>query len=464
MSKELLKKLPKMDQLLSDEKVILEIEKGNRVMMTDALRKSLDYFRNEILSGNMTEEVLKEYIIGKAFFIFEDDMEMNLKPVINATGTILHTNLGRSRLSKAACEAVYNISSSYSNLEYDIEKGERGERYDAVTDIILKLTGAESALVVNNNAAAVLLILSALAKDKDVIVSRGEQVEIGGKFRVPDIMEQSGSRLVEVGTTNKTHLSDYEDKINENSVLLKVHTSNFKLIGFTEEVELKELSKLSKKHGIPLVYDLGSGAMIDFEAYGIYGEPCVRKSVEDDPDVICFSGDKLLGGPQAGIIIGRKKYIDIMKKHPLTRAFRIDKMTLAALEATLKEYIDEKNAIKNIPILSRILANKSELHERAKRLYEIIALKSPELNLSIEEDKGQIGGGSMPGLTIDTAVISINHAILSPNEIERRLRHFEKPIICRISRESVILDLLTIDDEDFDYIADCIMKMNQDVK
>lgn len=464
MPKELLKKLPKMDQLLSDEKVILEIEKGNRVLITDALRKSLDYFRNELLSGNITEEVLKEDIIENAFSIFKEDMEMNLKPVINATGTILHTNLGRSRLSKSACDAVYNISLSYSNLEYDIEKGERGERYDAVTDIILKLTGAEGALVVNNNAAAVLLILSALAKDKDVIVSRGEQVEIGGKFRVPDIMEQSGSRLVEIGTTNKTHLSDYEEKINENCVLLKVHTSNFKLIGFTEEVELKELSKLAKKHDIPLVYDLGSGAMINFEDYGIYGEPCIKKTVEDDPDIICFSGDKLLGGPQAGIIIGRKKYIDMMKKHPFTRAFRIDKMTLAALEATLREYVDEKNAIKNIPILSRILANKEELRERAEKLYKLIALKSPDLDLSVEEDKGQIGGGSMPGLTIDTAVIAINHTTLSSNEIEKRLRHFEKPIICRISRESVILDLLTIDDEDFDYIADCIMKINQDVK
>lgn len=456
MSNELLKKLPKMDELLSHEAVVKVIERGNRTVMVDALREAADFFRSEILAGNINEAVSIAEITESALSIYKKNMAMNLKPVINATGTILHTNLGRSRLSKSACDAVYDVASSYSNLEYNIEKGQRGERYDSITALLLKLTGAEAALAVNNNAAAVLLVLSALAKGKDVIVSRGEQVEIGGKFRIPDIMEQSGSNLVEVGTTNKTRLSDYADKINENSVLLKVHTSNFKLIGFTEEAELKDIVKLGEENNVPVVYDLGSGAFIDFESYGILGEPCVKKAVQDGADVICFSGDKLMGGPQAGIIIGSKKYIDKMKKHPLTRAFRIDKMTLAALEATLREYLDEKEAIRNIPVLTQILSQKEDQKEKAVKLMAQITKHSPGIDISVVKDEGQIGGGSMPGLTISSYGVSIIPDELSLNAFEKRMRNFEKPIICRISKENIIFNVLTIEEEDFAYISQCV--------
>ena len=457
-NKDLLKKLPKVDELLLDSAVAEAIAAYGRSAMLTALRASIEAVRGEILAGGKTEPDAVR-IIEEALKSCKLNSRMNLRKVINATGTILHTNLGRARLSDKALAAVCDVARNYSNLEYNIEEGRRGERYDAVSGLLRELTGAEDSLVVNNNAAAVLLALSALAKDKRVIVSRGEQVEIGGMFRVPEIMQQSGSVLVEVGCTNKTHLSDYAAAIDESSVLLKVHTSNYKIIGFTEEVALKDLADLGKSHEIPLIYDLGSGSLIDFALYGIYGEPSVKKSVADGADVLTFSGDKLLGGPQAGIILGSKKYIDIMKKHPLTRAFRVDKMTIAALEATLREYPEEGRALQNIPVLRQITADKDGLLMKAKLLHKMIAARSPKADVRLKEDRAAIGGGSMPGQFIDTCCLEIRARGLSANDVERRLRKLGTPIIVRIADEAVILDVLTIDEEDFEYISGSICEV-----
>ena len=451
--KDLLKKIPKMDELLLDARVNEAISHYGRNATIAALRESLESVRTEILSGAKDTNIDTGCIAERAVALAVANSRMNLRKVINATGTILHTNLGRARLSERACAAVIDVAKNYSNLEYNVAEGRRGERYDAVSDLLRELTGAEDALVVNNNAAAVLLALSALAKDKRVIVSRGEQVEIGGMFRVPEIMHQSSSILVEVGCTNKTHLRDYEDALDEDSVLLKVHTSNYKIIGFTEEVELKTLADLGKNHNIPVIYDMGSGSFVDFSAYGIHGEPTVRKCVADGANVITFSGDKLLGGPQAGIILGSKHYIDIMKKHPLTRAFRVDKMTIAALEATLREYLEEDRALKNIPVLSQITADRVGLSKKAELLYEMIAEKNGSVEISIVEDKATIGGGSMPGQFIDTFCVQIKPGNLSVNDMEKELRKLGVPIIARIANDALILDVLTVEEDDFGYIA-----------
>jgi len=449
---ELLRKLPKMDELILSETVEKAIELYGRKAVLDALRVVVEVLRSDILSGKHIE-LDKDYIIEEAVKFCKEKSQMNLRKVINATGTILHTNLGRARLSEQACEAVIDVAKNYSNLEYNIKEGRRGERYDAVSGLLRELCGAEDSLVVNNNAAAVLLALSALAKDKRVIVSRGEQVEIGGMFRVPEIMNQSGSTLVEVGCTNKTHLRDYEEAVDDNSVLLKVHTSNYKIIGFTEEVDLKELAALGKNRNIPLIYDLGSGSLINFDTYGIYGEPDIRKSVASGADIVTFSGDKLLGGPQAGIILGSKKYIDILKKHPLTRAFRVDKMTIAALEATLREYLEEDRALLNIPVLRQITADKDSLEEKAGRLHAMLDKISEKAHIGLTMDKATIGGGSMPGQLIDTFCVEITPHNLSVNDLEKALRCLETPIVARIDNNALILDVLTIDESDFEYIS-----------
>jgi len=456
--KDLLKKLPKVDDLLLNGIVAEALMHYGRAVVLDALRSSVEFVRTEILSG-VEKEPDAALIIEEALKFCKLNSRMNLRKVINATGTILHTNLGRARLCESACAAVVDVARNYSNLEYNVREGMRGERYDAVSGLLCELTGAESSLVVNNNAAAVLLALSALAKDKRVVVSRGEQVEIGGMFRVPEIMSQSGSFLVEVGCTNKTHLSDYKDALDDNSVLLKVHTSNYKIIGFTEEVALKDLSELGKNHNVPVIYDLGSGSLIDFAPYGIHGEPNIRSCVSDGVDVITFSGDKLLGGPQAGIVLGSKEYIDIMKKHPLTRAFRVDKMTIAALEATLREYLEESRALKNIPVLAQITADKESLFPKAKLLSEMIVALGAKADVTVIEDKAAIGGGSMPGQFIETYCVEVKPYALSVNSLESALRKLDTPIIARISNDALILDILTIDEDDFEYISGSIVEV-----
>ena len=451
---QLLRNLPKIDELLKEEIVINELNSTMRTIVVESLRETIDSYRDLILKDDI-KEYSKEDILKSFLELLSDKKGSNFKKVINAAGVVIHTNLGRSLLAKKALENVINVADNFNNLEYDLKKGQRGSRYSHVEELIKKVTGAEAAVVVNNNAAAVMLALNTLCKDKEAIVSRGQLVEIGGSFRVPDVMTFSGAKLVEVGTTNRTHLYDYENNINENTgVLLKVHTSNFKILGFTEDVSVEELVELGNKKDIPVIEDIGSGTLVDFSKYGFTYEPTVQESIRKGADVVTFSGDKMLGGPQAGIIVGKKKYIDKMKKNQLTRALRIDKMTLAALEGTLKYYLDESEAVKNIPTLHMILSSKEEHKKRAQRLKRKLQNKVNNFRFTLEEDYSMVGGGSMPAERIETYVIKVKSDKFSPQELERKLRENETPIIIRVSNNEVVLDLRTIFDKDFDTIVD----------
>jgi L-seryl-tRNA(Ser) seleniumtransferase len=387
--------------------------------------------------------------------------EMSLKRVVNATGIILHTNLGRALLSGVIKDKVWEIAENYSTLEYDVQTGKRGSRYDHVESLITKITGAEAAFVVNNNAAAVLLALSTFAKGEGVVVSRGELVEIGESFRLPEILEQSGARLIEVGSTNKTRLSDYRKAIEEEKpgLLLKVSTSNYRIVGFTEEAETSELKKLGNEYGIPVIYDLGSGLLTDLSMYGISGEPAIRESVAAGADIICFSGDKLLGGPQAGIIVGKADMVGKMRKNPLTRAFRIDKLTLAALEATLRLYIEPESAVKYIPTLSMMTEQPDSIKNRAERLFGLLEALIKNGGISIEDGQSQVGGGALPTLNLPTSIIKINTIKPNVQELEAMLRNNSIPVITRIHKDHICLDARTIRDADFEFIVKAFEKI-----
>lgn len=455
MNKELLRKLPKIDELLKLQSVNKLIEENSRTIVLESLREAIEFYRNGILKGNV-DSLNTEQVLDFAVHTLENKNKMHLERVINATGTVIHTNLGRSLLGKKAIENVITVAGSYNNLEYDIESGKRGSRYSHIEEIIKKVTGAEAAMVVNNNAAAIMLVLDTLAKEKEVIVSRGELVEIGGSFRIPEVMKFSGAKLVEIGTTNRTHLYDYENNIRENTgVLLKVHTSNFKVLGFTEGVSLEQLVELGEKHEIPVVEDIGSGVLIDFGKYGFTYEPTVQDSIKKGIDVVTFSGDKMLGGPQAGIIVGKKKYIDRMKKNQLTRALRVDKMTLAALEGTLKYYIDEKEAIDNIPSLNMILMPKEEVKKKCILLKRKLQSKTQDFKFYIDKGESMVGGGSMPTEKIETYVVKVTSEKFSPEDMERKLRLGETPLIARVYNDELVLDGRTLFKEDFDEIVQC---------
>lgn len=402
--------------------------------------------------------------------IYDNSMEKseyNLKRVVNATGVVIHTNLGRSLLPEDVLDNVKEISVNYSNLEFDIDSGKRGSRYCHIEDIVTKITGAESALIVNNNAAAVLLVLSTMAKEKEVIVSRGELIEIGGSFRIPDVMEQSGARLVDVGTTNKTHLSDYEAAISEDTAaLLKVHTSNYRIMGFTSSVDSEELYLLKQKYNLPLIEDLGSGVLIDLDKYGMEHEPTVQESLNKGVDIVTFSGDKLLGGPQVGIIVGKKEYIEEMKKNPLTRAFRVDKLVISALETILSYYLDEKKAVEKIPTLRMLTITLNELDEKAgnlKRLMEKLD-EIKDLNIEVEESESEVGGGSLPLVKLPTKVISIASTIFSTQKMEVFLRTSKIPIITRIYKDKLYFDLRTIKEDEYSIVLDGLKDMCKDLK
>ncbi|MCG8482142.1 MAG: L-seryl-tRNA(Sec) selenium transferase, partial [Clostridia bacterium] len=411
---------------------------------------------NEIVeSGHLNLECL----IQKITSAIEEKNQKTLRKVINATGTILHTNLGRSLISEEIKAYIFDIAGHYSTLEYDTKEGKRGSRYSHVEKMITQLTKTESALVVNNNAAAMMLILSTVAKEKEVIVSRGELVEIGGSFRIPEIMEQSGAILKEVGTTNKTHLRDYIHALNEENIgaLLKVHTSNYRILGFTEEVDLKDMVDLGKEKDIPVIYDLGSGALIDLKEYGIFDEPTVMESINTGVDICCFSGDKLLGGPQAGIIIGQKYWIDKMKKNPLTRAFRIDKLTLAALEGTLRLY-QRDEAIDKIPTIKMMTMKKEETKQKAIQIYDSIK-NLEDAEISLIEGFSQIGGGSVPLHELPSWMVQIKPKSISVNELEKALRNQELPIIARIYKDALLLDARTIEEEALAYVSKTVNKI-----
>ncbi|WP_061994994.1 L-seryl-tRNA(Sec) selenium transferase [Clostridium sp. ATCC 25772] len=459
MNKELLRKLPKIDELLKEPLIQKEIDITYRVLVVDSLREAIDKFRRNILE-NKINDFESEDVLNYALGILTRKKQHNLRKVINATGTVIHTNLGRSLLSSDAVKNAMEVASRYNNLEYDIKEGKRGSRYSHIEELITKITGAEAAIVVNNNAAAIMLVLDTLSKNKEVIVSRGQLVEIGGSFRIPEVMKFSGAKLIEVGTTNRTHLYDYEDNINENTgILLKVHTSNFKIYGFTEEVELDELVELGQTKEIPVVEDIGSGVLVDFTKYGFTHEPTVQDSIKKGVDIVTFSGDKMLGGPQAGIIVGKKKYIQAMKKNQLTRALRIDKMTLAGLEGTLRHYLDERNAIKNIPTLNMILASKDEMKKKAIRFRKKLRNVVKDFKFDIEEDYSMVGGGSMPTEKIPTYVIKVRNEGISAAEIEKNLRLNEIPIIGRVFDNEFIIDVRTVFEEDIKEIIKALKDM-----
>ena len=449
--------LPSVDKVLDDEKINKVLEEYPKKLVLDSIRQVIDEKRKLIINLDNNNQEIKinfEDIVINSIIKIKENYSLSLKRVINGTGVILHTNLGRSLLSESIKDEVWEITSRYSNLEYNIDKGERGSRYVHLVDIIRKLTGAEDVLVVNNNAAALLLILNTLAKDGETIVSRGELVEVGGSFRIPSIMSLSGTKLVEVGSTNKTHIIDYEEVISEDTkVLMKVHTSNYKILGFTESVGLDSLSLLSKKYNIPLIEYLGSGVFIDLSKYGLSYEPTVLDSIKNGADIVTFSGDKMLGGPQAGIIVGKKEYISKMKKNQLTRALRVDKITICALEATLRMYLDENEAINNIPTLKMLTYTSEELKRKANKLFSLLNSLNLDAKINIEDSFSQVGGGSMPIEKLKTFVISIIPSKISVSSLEKKLRLSKSNIIGRISDNKYILDVRTIFEDEFEVIA-----------
>lgn len=459
---QILSSIPAVDELLKQKKIENQIFKYPRSIVVDSIREYLSQYRQYILSLGDDEltklKTSSEVLIDGIIAGIHKTMSNKLKNVVNATGVVIHTNMGRAALTESAKENLWSIACRYSNLEYDLESGNRGSRYSHVEELICKLTGAEAAMAVNNNAAAVMLVLSTLAKGKEVIVSRGQLVEIGGSFRVPDVMAQSGATLREIGTTNKTHLRDYENAVNEHTAaLMKVHTSNFKILGFTEEVESEELVELGRKLNLPVIEDLGSGVLLDLQKYGLPYEPTVQSAVKAGMDVVTFSGDKMLGGPQAGIIVGKKEYIDRMRKNQLTRAFRIDKLTLAALESTLMLYLDEQTAIREIPVLRMLTISCEELQKKAKKLYnKLMRRLGNKCSIAIIDEYSEVGGGSMPLHKLPTKAVAITSTISSIDALEKEIRGYKTPIIARISKERLIFDIRTVFDDELDYIVDAL--------
>ncbi len=452
----LLSNLPSVDEILKSKQGMEWLGTYPRRYVLQAIRETIDLKRKEIIEG-LPVDLSEEVMIATAENIIEKLTSYSLRPLINATGIVIHTNLGRSILSERALDNIKRVSGSYSNLEYDIEEGKRGKRYSHIKRILREVTGAEDALIVNNNAAAVMLCLSTLAKGREVVVSRGELVEIGGSFRMPEVMKASGAVLREVGTTNKTHLYDYENAINEaTSLILKVHKSNYKITGFAEEISIEDLVSLGIRHNIPVMFDLGSGCLIDLKPFGIYNEPVVKDIVKTGVDITTFSGDKLLGGPQGGVVVGRREYIEKIQKNPITRAMRIDKLTLSGFEATLMEYVDEEKAIENIPTLRMLLQKPEEISDRANKIAKRLKNEIKNVHINVMADSSRTGGGSLPEVDLPTYVVSIKSDKVSVNEFEERLRKGTPPIIARIKEDSLIIDARTVRDKDLEGLVEGI--------
>jgi L-seryl-tRNA(Ser) seleniumtransferase len=451
---ELLRQIPSVDELLLQPRLVALAERVDRGLLVEITRAVLTDLRARI-AGEMASEVLLEFaalatdsaaLEERISAVVERILAHSLQPVINATGVILHTNLGRAPLSAAVVEEFRRTATQYSNLEYDLEAGARGKRDVHTAALLTRLTGAEAAIVVNNCAAAVLVTLAALARGGEVIVSRGELIEIGDGFRIPEIMEQSGAILREVGTTNRTHIGDYENAINEKTrLLLRVHPSNFKVMGFTDKPSLGDLVALSQRTGLPLVEDLGSGCLVDLSEHGI-AEPTVRESVEAGVGIVTFSGDKLFGGPQAGMIAGKKELIAKVRRHPLFRALRVDKLTVAALEATLGAYL--RAAWEEIPAMRMIRMTPQELKRRAENFIRELRPELPldEVEIEIADGVSLAGGGSTPAQSLPTKIIRIASARYSATKLEQRLRRAPSGIsvIARVEEERLVLDLRTV--------------------
>ncbi len=454
----LLRRIPAVDEILRRPAVEAWSKTHPHAVLVEAIRGVLAGLRERILAGEdiRSEDLDPAGLLPRVEARLIALLRPSLRRVLNATGVVVHTNLGRSPLPAEAVEAVRRVAEGYSNLEYDVARGERGKRFVHVEGLLRDLTGAEAATVVNNNAAAVLLVLNALAAGKEVLVSRGELIEIGGSFRIPDVMARSGARLREVGTTNKTRLADYEEAVGpDTALLLKVHTSNFAIVGFTEDVPVSDLSGLGRGRGIPVVHDLGSGSFVDLAQIGIGPEPTVGASLKSGADVVTFSGDKLLGGPQAGIIVGKRNLLDRIRSNPLARAVRIDKLTLAALEAVLRIYRDEpEGAVKKIPVLSMLTAAPADLKRRAQKLAEMIRREvGDRAAISVQPEQSQAGGGALPLGNLPTWAASVLPADVSVSRLEALLRENDPPVIARVKEGCVLFDPRTLRDADFPVVA-----------
>ena len=453
----LLRLLPKVDECLASLN-----RRGlsqPAVLLKHVVQQAIEEERAQILAGQAgyrqrTPGQWEDLFARR----FAESMKGNFRRVINGTGVVIHTNLGRSVLSKDTSDALVRAAGYYSNLEFDLDSGKRGSRYSLVEDLLCLLTGAEAGLVVNNNAAAVLICLDTLTHGREAIVSRGQLVEIGGSFRIPDVMAKSGAKLVEVGATNSTHLYDYERAINEQTaLLLRVHTSNFRMIGFTSEVSAEDMVALAKKHGLTTMEDLGSGSLVDFSPFGFPKEPTVQEIVRAGVDVVTFSGDKLLGGPQAGIIVGKKEIIAAIKKNPLNRALRIDKFTLAALESVLRDYLDIEQALTRVPTLAMLTISQEELKKRARRLLGRLRPRVVgSCAVSMAKTLSRVGGGALPEFNIESWAVVLAPLTMTVNTMERGLRQLSIPIIGRIENDRFLLDVRTVQERELGEVAELL--------
>lgn len=466
MPNQVLRSLPSIERLLERPLASQLSVNLSRERVRDLLREITGELREHLStdtqSADLTPQSLTELVERKLELRAAECAQPSLRKVINASGVIIHTNLGRAPLAPQAVEAVSETAAHYSNLEYDLKLGQRGHREAHCQELVARLAGSESAVLANNNAAAVLLVLNTLAEGGEVIVSRGELIEIGGSFRIPDVMEKSGARLREVGTTNRTRISDYERAINERTrLILRVHPSNYRIIGFTERPSVQQIADLASRAGVPSFEDLGSGCLIDLSPYGVKGEPVVAESLKAGISVVSFSGDKMLGGPQAGIIAGSREIVDRVRKNPLMRAMRVDKMTYAAMEATLRLY-DRGDAVAKVPVVRTIACTRDEIRERAVRLCEAITrLTKGQLNAGLEDGESVIGGGSAPEVSLPTVLVTLQTPSMSAASIEERLRANKVPIITRTERERVMIDLRTVAEGDERIMLDAIATLAQ---
>lgn len=452
----LLRELPAVDRLLREPLLEEKLRRLPRRVVLQAAQETIGAYRRKIndysLRENLSEpekqlDLSPAALAAEAAVLAEKKAGPNFKPLINASGVIIHTNLGRVPLAPSAVKALKAAAESYSNLELALDTGKRGSRQEHLEALLCELSGAEAAIAVNNNAAAVFLALNTLAGNREVVVSRGQLVEIGGSFRIPEIIAAGGARLVEVGTTNKTYLSDYEAAINEHTAaFLKVHTSNYHVVGFTAEVSTRELAVLAHKHNLPLIEDLGSGVFLDLEKHNLPPEPMIQDSIAAGADLVTFSGDKMLGGPQAGIIVGRKELLTLIRKNQLARVLRIDKFTVAALEATLRLYLDEDTAIQEIPVWSMLTAAPETLRRRALELAEQLSDLFGNANVEVIEGISRVGGGALPAAELPTFLVAVKPAVgsISAQELAAKLRQASPPVIARLQQDSLLFDLRTV--------------------
>ena len=465
-----LRQVPAVGRLLTDSAAAFLLAHHPRHLVAEALRQAVDAARACVVSGEAdSADLTPAALVAQARRALEQAGKPSLKPVINATGVIIHTGLGRSVLSERAARAAYEVARQYNNLELDLETGARGSRHSHVERLICEITGAPAAGVFNNNAAATLLILNSLAEGKEVIISRGQLVEIGGSFRLPDVMAKSGCRMVEVGTTNRTHLRDYEAAITENTAaILRAHHSNYRIIGFTTEPPADELAALCRERGLAFIDDIGSGALLDFTQFGLRAEPMVQDSLAAGAHIVCFSGDKLLGGPQCGLVVGEREPVQAVKKNPLARAFRVGKLTIAALEATLQVYRDPALALAEIPTLQAIATPVAEIRTRARKLRALVRQFAPvwiSVEVREEADAGRIGGGSLPEETLPTVVLALkleSQAPLSLDDLAARLRTGTPAAVARLHDDALVCDLRTVFADQVKPLADAIQAATAD--